>query len=178
MRNGLETGSLLNSEPLLSFPEARTAISSPPGNSEAAAHHSDSFPRSGCTSMMCMPFGVAHHMHIRDVFPKGLHIVDVQVLAKRLHIKNVFPQSGCTSKMCYPFGVAHHMHIRDVFLSAKRKGLHIVDVFRFADVLAKRLHIYDVHPLWVAHGVNTPPLLPRAGLRETPPLFHSSLIRD
>jgi hypothetical protein len=46
--------------------------------------------------------------------------------------------------MCYPFGVAHHMHIRDVF----PKGLHIVDVFRFADVLAKRkgLHIYDVFP--------------------------------
>jgi hypothetical protein len=100
-------------------------------------------PQSGCTSSMCFreaeaPLGnhkvVAHLMHIFDmqVFPRSpFHFVEAHfqcVSAKRLHIEDVLPLWGCTSyahQRCVPSPLG--LHITDVL--AKRKGLHIRDVF-------------------------------------------------
>jgi hypothetical protein len=68
-------------------------------------------------------------MHIRDVFlsakRKGLHIKDVQVLAKRLHIL-------CTSKMCSPSGNTSYAYVRNFQfkdMGVQVQGLHIKNVF-------------------------------------------------
>jgi hypothetical protein len=78
------------------------------------------------------------------------------VSAKRLHIENVLPLWGTTKwlplcgntfSMCFRKAVAHLMHIKDMQVFP-RSGCTSYAYQRYASVSAKRLHIFDVLPLW------------------------------